>query len=73
MSLSLVGIDPGTNGGNCPAVWVDEDTGDLIFQGAEVQEPDVLSEVSAKNPLLGHEKLVRLPARMRDIIREASS
>ncbi|GAA2457490.1 hypothetical protein [Streptomyces macrosporus] len=71
MALKFVGIDPETNGGNCPSVWVDEASGDLLFQGWEVTDEATLSEVAARSPIAGHEKVVRLPARMRAIVQEA--
>lgn len=71
MGLRFVGIDPATNGGNCPAVWLDEETGDFLFQGWEVADPATLSEVSNKSPIARNERIVRLPARMRAIIQEA--
>ncbi|WP_283133896.1 hypothetical protein [Rhizohabitans arisaemae] len=72
MALRLIGIDPDTAGGNCPSVWVDESSGDLLFQGWEVTDRATLDEVAAKSPITAHEKVVRLPARMRAIIQEAS-
>jgi hypothetical protein len=36
MPLVCIGIDPATNGLNCPAVFVDPDTGDLLLQGGVV-------------------------------------
>jgi hypothetical protein len=54
-------------------VWIDEGTGDFIFQGTEVSEGDMLAEIAAMSPIPSYEKVVRLPARMRDILREASS
>lgn len=33
MALILVAIDPGTDGDHCPAAFIDEETGDLLFQG----------------------------------------
>ena len=71
MTLRFIGIDPETNGGNCPSVWVDDETGDLLFQGWEVTEEVTLSEVSSRSPIAGHERVVRLPARMREIIQKA--
>ncbi|PJE94492.1 hypothetical protein CUT44_30220 [Streptomyces carminius] len=71
MALRFVGIDPETNGGNCPSVWIDEETGDLLFQGWEVVDGPTLSEVAARSPIARHEKIVRLPARMRAIVQEA--
>ncbi|MCE7081824.1 hypothetical protein [Streptomyces sp. ST2-7A] len=71
MGLGFIGIDPETNGGNCPSVWVDEETGDLLLQGWEVTDPDTLTEVAARSPIAENERVVRLPARMRAILREA--
>jgi hypothetical protein len=73
MALRFIGIDPDTGGGNCPSVWVDEATGDLVFQGWEITDRALLDEVATKSPIAEHEKIVRLPARMRAIIQEASS
>lgn len=71
MALRFIGIDPNTNGGNCPSVWIDETTGDLLFQGWEVTDQAILAEVADKSPIAAHEKIVRLPARMRSMIQEA--
>ncbi|WP_067793366.1 hypothetical protein [Actinomadura formosensis] len=71
MALVFIGIDPDTNGGNCPSVWVDEATGDLVFQGWEVTDHATLAEVAARSPVAENEKVVRLPARMKMIIQEA--
>jgi hypothetical protein len=71
MALRFVGIDPETNGDHCPAVFVDETTGDLLFQGGTVNDPEALAEVASHSPIAGHESVVRLPARMRQIILEA--
>jgi hypothetical protein len=71
LPLRFVGIDPDTNGDHCPAVFVDEETGDLLIQGAAVSDPQELAEVATHSPIAGHESVVRLPARMRHIILEA--
>lgn len=71
MTIRFVGIDPATAGGNCPSVWIDEDTGDLLFQGSEVLDEGILSDVAARSPIAGHERVVRIPARMRHIIAQA--
>lgn len=44
-------------GGDSPAFWIDEDTGDYFFQGYKV---DQAARDAAKCP--GHEDLVRVPA-----------
>lgn len=71
MALRLVGIDPGTDGDHCPAVFVDEGTGDLVFQGWTVTDPQALTEAASHSPLAGNESVVRLPARMQQIVLEA--
>lgn len=71
MALRFVGIDPNTPGGNCPSVWVDDETGDLVFQGWEETDVANRTEIASKSPILDHERVVRLPARMRPIILEA--
>lgn len=71
MALKMVGIDPMTAGGNCPSVWVDESTGDLIFQGWEVTDQVDREEIAGRSPIGEDEKVVRLPARMREIVAEA--
>jgi hypothetical protein len=71
MALRFIGIDPDTAGGNCPSVWIDEATGDLVLQGSEVTDRAMLLEVAAKSPIPEYEKVIRLPARMRSILKEA--
>ncbi len=39
MRLSFVGITPDTPDSQCPAVFVDEDTGEIWFQGETVTDP----------------------------------
>jgi hypothetical protein len=73
MRLRFIGIDPGTNGDHCPAVFVDEETGDFLFQGWTVIDPDTLADVVRCSPIADSESVVRLPARMRQIILEALS
>ena len=71
MALRFLAIDPETNGDNCPAVFLEEETGDLLFQGWTVTDPATLAESGQHSPLADNESLVRLPARMRAIILEA--
>ena len=51
MRLSFVGITPDTPDNGCPAVYVDEDTGDLWIQGATVTDPEALAEVARHSPI----------------------
>lgn len=71
MTLRFVGIDPGTDRENCPAVFVDQDTEDLLLTGWTVTDTQTLAEVAEHSPIAAHETVVRLPARMRKIILEA--
>jgi hypothetical protein len=71
MALIFVAIDPNTGGDNCPAVFIEEETGDLLFQGWTVTDRQTLTDVSRHSPIPDNESVVRLPARMRAIIMEA--
>lgn len=71
MRIRFVGIDPDTGGNNCPAVFVDEDSGDIWFQGEAVTDSTALSEVAKHSPIGGQEAVVKLPSRMAAIILEA--
>ena len=73
MALRFIGIDPDTGGDHCPAVFIDEETGDFLLQGWTVTDPDTLSAIARHSPIADNESVVRLPARMRQIILEAAS
>ncbi|GGX94892.1 hypothetical protein [Streptomyces fructofermentans] len=76
MSLRFIGIDPDTKTADSPTVWVDEEQGEIVFQGWK-PDPQLHAEVAAFE-VPGHavgipadEGLVRLPVRMVPMIREA--
>lgn len=71
MRLSFVGITPDTPVNECPAVYVDEDTGDFWFQGETVTDPAALAEVAGHSPIGANESIVKLPPIMASIIMEA--
>lgn len=71
MRLRFLTIDPDTNGDHCPAVFVDEETGDLVFQGWTVSNTTDLEQVGAHSRIADNESVVRLPARMKAQILEA--
>jgi hypothetical protein len=71
MALVFIAIDPDTGGDHCPAVFIEDETGDLIFQGWTVTDPKMLADVARHSPIADDESVVRLPARMREIVREA--
>lgn len=39
MALKFIAIDPDTDREHCPAVFVEEGTGDLLFQGRQSPTP----------------------------------
>jgi hypothetical protein len=71
MSLRFIGIDPNTPNAGCPSVWVDEVTGDLVFQGSEELDGANRTLIDARSPMLPGERIIRIPNRMRHIVREA--
>lgn len=71
MTLKFIGKDPESDTNNCPAVFVEEETGDLLLQGWNVTDPATLSDAGRHSPLADGESVVRLPARMRAIVMEA--
>lgn len=70
MPLTFSAKDPNTNGENCPTVWVDPETQDLVVQGWKADEV-TQSECLTSGPIPETEAVVRLPARMVAAIREA--
>ncbi|MGP4084191.1 hypothetical protein [Streptomyces sp. KR55] len=76
MALRFVGIDPNTGQGESPTVWVDEEKQEIVFQGWK-PSPELEAEVAAfevpghAQGIPAHEAVVRIPARMAHMIREA--
>ncbi|MEU1457191.1 hypothetical protein [Streptomyces avermitilis] len=77
MTLRFVGIDPNTGGGGSPTVWVEEESADLVLQGEEAGEL-LKAQVSGTEWVADHqvgipphETVIRIPARMVQILREA--
>jgi hypothetical protein len=76
MALRFIGIDPNTGDDESPTVWVDEEARELIFQGwkagAELEAQCAATEIPGHAVgIPGHETVIRVPARMVHIIREA--
>ncbi|WP_405796769.1 hypothetical protein [Streptomyces sp. NBC_01506] len=76
MPLRFIGIDPNTGEGESPTVWTDTDRRELVFQGWK-PGPELEARCAATQ-IPGHaigipdtEAVVRIPARMVPIIREA--
>jgi hypothetical protein len=73
MRLSFVGITPDTPDNGCPAVYVDEDTGDIWIQGPAVTDSGALAEVERHSPIGAGEAVVKVPPVMRSFVMEAVS
>ncbi|MEV6862802.1 hypothetical protein AB0M44_17605 [Streptosporangium subroseum] len=73
MRLDFVGVDPDNATDDCPAVFVDSETGDFYMQGETVVDPEVLAWINSDSRILDTESVVKLPARMAAIILEAIS
>ncbi|MEV4040923.1 hypothetical protein [Streptomyces umbrinus] len=76
MALQFIGIDPNTGDGESPTVWVDQAKGELVLQGWK-PSPELEAECAAFE-VPGHaqgipdsEAVIRIPARMAGMIREA--
>nr|WSY57898.1 hypothetical protein OG999_30385 [Streptomyces sp. NBC_00886] len=76
MALRFIGIDPNTGSLESPTVWVDEGKNELVIQGWK-PDGELEAECSAFEVpghavgIPGHEAVVRVPARMVPILREA--
>lgn len=68
--LRFIGIDPDTNGAQCPAVWADTDADEIVVQGWRAGDA-LLAKTQADSPLAPNEGVVRVPARMIPLLREA--
>ncbi|MFJ8493460.1 hypothetical protein ACIRBZ_34720 [Streptomyces sp. NPDC094038] len=76
MSLLFIGIDPNTGDDESPTVWVDRDKQELVLQGWK-PGPALEAECAAFTVpghavgIPDHEAVIRIPARMVPMIREA--
>lgn len=76
MPLRFIGIDPDTKTADSPTVWVDQGKQELVLQGWK-PDPELEAECAAFE-VPGHaqgipenEAVIRIPARMVHMIREA--
>ncbi|KMO95658.1 hypothetical protein [Streptomyces roseus] len=70
MALRFIGIDPNSDTGQCPTVWVDEDTAEVVIQGWKADEA-LLTECLETGAVPETEGVVRIPVRMAAMLREA--
>ncbi|WP_371653427.1 MULTISPECIES: hypothetical protein [unclassified Streptomyces] len=74
MAVEFVGIDPDTDRDHCPTVWADAAAQKILLQG---WKPDADTQAwcegssPAHGPVPASEAIVRIPARMIPMIREA--
>ncbi|RPE43580.1 hypothetical protein EDD90_6787 [Streptomyces sp. Ag109_O5-1] len=76
MRLQFIGIDPDTGKNGSPTAWVDLDSTDIVIQGytADDETRDQCAENTAPGHAKGipdHETVIRIPARLVPILREA--
>ena len=70
MTLRFVGKDPNSKVGDSPTVWIDEESREVVLLGW-VADAAPLTECRETGGIPEHEKVVRMPARMASILREA--
>ncbi|MEU8762247.1 hypothetical protein [Streptomyces sp. NPDC048659] len=74
MAVEFVGIDPNTDRDHCPTVWADTDAQEILLQGWKPSQ-ETQADCEASSPANGTvpetEAIVRIPARMIPLIREA--
>jgi hypothetical protein len=70
MALKFIAKDPETNGANCPTVWVDQETQEVVIQGWKANDA-MMTECLTSGPIPDSEAVIRLPARMAAALREA--
>ncbi|MFJ6790434.1 hypothetical protein [Streptomyces angustmyceticus] len=76
MALRFIGIDPETGQQGSPTIWVDEEKQELVLQGwkpdEELRAECAAFEAPGHAPgIPPHEAVVRIPARMVPMLREA--
>ncbi|MYS34944.1 hypothetical protein K388_01944 [Streptomyces sp. KhCrAH-43] len=70
MTLHFIAKDPETNGDHCPTVWFDDERGEFVVQGWDADEA-LRARCLQAGPIPPGESVVRIPARMADVLREA--
>lgn len=71
--MDFVGADPDSPHLECPAVFVDPETGDFYQQGKLVTDPHKLAEFAKHSPLGADEAIVWQPARLAPVLTEAAT
>jgi hypothetical protein len=68
MALQFIGIDPETDGNDCPTVWVDDVSGDFVLKGWKITDAAMLAEAAPDH----REVVMRFPARMAQFFQEVA-
>lgn len=71
MALEFCGKDDISKNQGSPAVFVDRERGELVFQGWTETDASVLAEISLHSHTADNESSVRVPARMKPVILKA--
>ncbi|MFG2894992.1 hypothetical protein [Streptomyces sp. NPDC048248] len=74
MAVEFIGIDPDTDRDHCPTAWADTEAQEVLLQGWKL-DAETQAACEATSPANGSvpegEAIVRIPARMIPLIREA--
>jgi hypothetical protein len=74
LAVEFVGIDPDTDRDHCPTVWADREAREILLQGWKA-DAATQAACEATSPAHGSvpdtEAIIRIPARMIPMIREA--
>ncbi|MFF4602128.1 hypothetical protein ACFY12_05115 [Streptomyces sp. NPDC001339] len=76
MALQFIGIDPNSEDDESPTVWVDQEKNEIVLQGwkpnRELEAECAAFELPGHaKGIPDHEAVIRIPARMTQMIREA--
>ncbi|MCX4444900.1 hypothetical protein ACIOEZ_07210 [Streptomyces sp. NPDC087866] len=70
MALHFIAKDPDTNGDHCPTVWFDDEAQEFVVQGWDA-DGALRARCLRAGSIPPGESVVRIPARMADVLREA--
>ncbi|MFJ1885290.1 hypothetical protein [Streptomyces sp. NPDC088137] len=69
MTLHFIAKDPESQQDHCPSVWFDDEAQEFVVQGWKADEILQLKCLES-GPIPDNEAVVRLPARMIDVLRK---
>ncbi|MGV9267677.1 hypothetical protein ACWDRR_23800 [Kitasatospora sp. NPDC003701] len=70
MPLRFIAKDEKSGDHGSPTVWVDPETRDFIIQGWKI-DPETTADCLTHGAIPDHEAVVRIPARMAKVLKEA--